>query len=54
MKFSEVKDYFKNRRIECIKLNYSLDKDTQNFECFNSYFQLTDDGLTFELYNRKP
>ena len=29
--FSEVKTYFNNRRIECMKLNNSLDEEVQSF-----------------------
>ena len=54
MNFTDLKKYFKDRSIQCIKLNHSLDPESQSFTNFNSFFQLKDDCETFELYNYKP
>ena len=54
MSFGEVKNYFEDRKIHCIKLNHSLDSETQNFASFNAFFELTENFTEFELYNLKP
>lgn len=37
----------------CIKYNYSLDKEVQEFCAFKGYLQLSDDGLKLNIYNKK-
>ena len=54
MNFGDLKQYFKGRSISCIKMNHSLDPQSQSFTNFNSFFQLNDDCETFELFNYKP
>ena len=54
LSFDQVKDYFKDRNVECMKLNYSLDAQSQDFAGYSAYFKISCKDDTFELFNRKP
>ena len=44
----------KSHRIDCIKYNYSLDKEVQNHKSFDSHLQISEDGETLLIINRRP
>jgi hypothetical protein len=55
--FSKIKTLEKKlkvSRVDCVKYNYGLDEEVQNFKTFDSQVQISDDGLTLMLINRKP
>ena len=41
-------------KIECIKYNYSLESEVQNFSSFEATIQLSDDRETIYIVNSKP
>ena len=42
------------QRIDCIKYNYSLDKEVQNHKTFDSHIQISEDKQSFLIINRRP
>ena len=44
----------KKHKIPCIKYNYSLDEETQDFTCYEGTIQLSEDGKVVHLTNLKP
>ena len=42
------------QRIDCIKYNYSLHKEVQNHKSFDSHLQISEDGETLLIINRRP
>lgn len=56
---AEAKARLATQRKRCVKYNYALDDDIQNFPAFESYFSLKgvgeeDEDLELEIWNRKP
>jgi len=44
----------KAQRIDCVKYNYSLDKEVQNHKSFDSHLQISEDGKILMIINRRP
>ena len=40
--------------MKCIKYNYSLDADTQNWSCFDAIINLSKDSKWIHITNLKP
>jgi hypothetical protein len=51
---SGSRSYLSSRDIPCVKYNYSLDSEVQNFSCFDSVIRLSEDLKTLNIYNMKP
>jgi hypothetical protein len=52
--FKEAKDRLISQEINCFKYNYSFDEETQNFNNFEATIQLSPDGRSLIITNKKP
>jgi hypothetical protein len=54
MDIERIKEWMTNNRIDCVKYNYSLEEEVQNFSTFDGQIQLSDDAKFLYIFNRKP
>lgn len=54
MEYNNIKEWMYGNRIDCVKYNYSLEKEVQNFSTFDGQIQLSEDGKYLYIFNRKP
>lgn len=54
MEYNNIKEWMYGNRIDCVKYNYSLEKEVQNFSTFDGQIQLSEDGRYLYIFNRKP
>ena len=52
--YEKVTKQILNNPIKCVKYNYSLDADIQDFLQFESLITISEDGLQLRLINKKP
>lgn len=52
--YIDIRSYLSKNKIRCFKYNYSLDKQVQNFECYNAFIILSSDYQHLTFINRKP
>ena len=50
----DLKKVFKNNKVSIKKYNYSIDDTVQNFSCFDSFLQLSEDEQYLIITNKKP
>ena len=50
----EVTEFLKKTNIPCFKYNYTLDKECQNYGTLEAILELSSDGKSFSITNRKP
>ena len=50
-----ITEYFQKNKLTMIKMSHSIDpSDATNLTQYNGYMQLSEDGLTLEIYTKKP
>lgn len=49
----ESRQYLSSFDVPCVKYNYSLDQEVQNFSCFEALIRLTPEFKTLEIFNMK-
>lgn len=50
----DIADWMCDNRFDCVKYNYSLEAEVQNFSSFNASIQLSADKRKFLITNQKP
>ena len=52
--FQEIKEYLLSNEINAFKYNTSLDESVQNFCSYEAIIEVTNDGKSLNIYNKKP